>query len=157
MNLLFASLLTLIHPFFISVIEMKHNVRDKNIEISVRIFTDDLEAAIKKNSHTTIDLQTSNSKPDANAIIAKYLQSKLQFTVNDKPQAIKYLGYEIQKESVWVYAEISDVAILKKLNLNCTLLYDYQQKQTNILNIQANGEDKSYKLDYPSNKVQFSW
>jgi len=157
MNLFIASLLTLIHPFFISVIDMKHNIKDKNIEISVRIFTDDLEAAIKKNNHTTIDLATTNLKPETNAIVAKYLQSKLQVTVNNKLQTVKYVGYEIQKESVWIYAEVEDVTTLKKLSINCSLLYDYQEKQMNIFNIKANGSEKNYKLDFPKSTVEFTW
>ena len=68
---------------------MKHNVKDKTIEISAKVFVDDLEAVLKKNYHTTFDLSTATSKPETNAIVAKYLQSKLQLTVNDKLQTIK--------------------------------------------------------------------
>lgn len=145
------------HPFFVSVIDMKHNVKDKTIEISAKIFVDDLEAVLKKNYNTIIDLSTSTSKPETNAVVAKYLQSKLQLTINDKRQTIKYIGYEVQKESVWIYAEVDDVATIKKMNINCNLLYDYQDKQMNIFNVKANGSEKNYKLDYPKSSVEFVW
>lgn len=151
------SFLTFFHPFFVSVIDMKHNVKDKTIEISAKVFVDDLEAVLKKNYNTTFDLSTASSKPETNAIVAKYLQSKLQLTINDKRQTIKYIGYEIQKESVWIYAEVDDVATIKKMNINCNLLYDYQDKQMNIFNIKANGSEKNYKLDSPKSSVEFVW
>jgi hypothetical protein len=157
LSFLLSSFFTLIHPFFVSVIDMKHNVKDKTIEISAKVFVDDLEAVLKKNYHTTFDLSTATSKPETNAIVAKYLQSKLQLTVNDKLQTIKYIGYEIQKESVWIYAEVDNVTSLKKLNINCNLLYDYQDKQMNIFNVKANGSEKNYKLDYPKSSVEFVW
>ena len=145
------------HPFFVSVIDIKHNAKDKNVEMSIRVFTDDLEATIKKNIHTNIDLSTGTTKPEVNKLVANYIQSKLQLTINDKPQTIKYIGYEIQKESVWIYVEISDIATIKKMNINCNLLYDYQTKQSNIFNVKANSTEKNYKLDYPNSTVEFSW
>ncbi len=157
MLFILSSFLAFFHPFFVSVIDMKHNVKEKTIEISTKVFVDDLEAVLKKNYHTTFDLATSTSKPETNAVVAKYLQSKLQLTVNDKRQTIKYIGYEIQKESVWIYAEVDDIVSLKKINISCNLLYDYQDKQMNIFNVKANGSEKNYKLDYPKTSVEFVW
>ena len=156
-SLILSSFLTLIHPFFVSVIDIKHNAKDKNVEMSIRVFTDDLEATIKKNIHTNIDLSTGTTKPEVNKLVANYIQSKLQLIINDKPQTIKYVGYEIQKESVWIYVEINDIPAIKKMNINCNLLYDYQTKQSNIFNVKANGTEKNYKLDYPNSNVEFSW
>ena len=157
MLFILSSFLAFFHPFFVSVIDMKYNVKEKTIEISTKVFVDDLEAVLKKNYHTTFDLSTAASKPETNAVVAKYLQSKLQLTVNDKRQTIKYIGYEIQKESVWIYAEVDDIVSLKKINISCNLLYDYQDKQMNIFNVKANGSEKNYKLDYPKSSVEFSW
>jgi hypothetical protein len=141
----------------VSVIDIKHNAKDKTIEISTKIFVDDLEAILKKNNNKTFDLSNTTLKSETNAVVAKYLQSKLQLTINGKPQTIKYIGYEIQKESVWIYAEVEDVTTLKKLSINCSLLYDYQEKQMNIFNIKANGGEKNYKLDFPKSTVEFTW
>ena len=31
----------ILHPFFISVTEINHNIKDKSLEVSCKIFTDD--------------------------------------------------------------------------------------------------------------------
>ncbi len=152
-----SSFITFLHPFFVSVIDIKHNVKDKTIEISTKIFVDDLEKIINKNYHTKIDLSATIHNPENQAAIAKYMQSKLQIFNDNKLLPIKYIGYEVQKESVWIYAEIDGVTTIKKLTINCNLLYDYQEKQTNIFNIKANGSEKNYKLDYPKSSVDFIW
>ena len=157
MTFILSFLLSALHPFFVSVIDIKHNVKDKTIEISTKVFVDDLEAVLKKNYNVTSDLSKSTNNAAANSCVANYVQKKLQLTINDKPQTIKYIGYEIQKESVWSYAEVGDVVSLKKLSINCNLLYDYQDKQMNIFNVKANGSEKNYKLDYPKSIVEFSW
>ncbi len=152
-----SSLLSLIHPFFVSVIDMKHNAKDKNLEVSVRVFIDDVEAVLKKNYNSTVDLSKSTKDAAVNNFIAKYIQSKLQLTINGKQQTIKYIGYEIQKESAWIYVEVNDIVSINSMSIKCNFLYDYQTKQTNIFNIKANGVEKNYKLDFPNETVSFSW
>ena len=151
------SLLSFLHPFFVSVIDMKHNAKDKNVEISVRVFIDDLETVLKKNYNSTTDISTSTKDAAVNSFIAKYIQAKLQLTINGKQQTTKYIGYEIQKESAWIYVEVNDVATINSLSVKCNLLYDYQAKQSNIFNIKANGVEKNYKLDFPNETVAFRW
>ncbi len=146
-----------LHPFFVSVIDIKHNVKGKNIEVSIRVFTDDLETTLKKNYKKNVDLSTGNAKPEVNNAVASYIQSKLQLNVDGKVKTLKYVGYEVQKESVWIYAEVNDVATIKKLNVTCNLLYEFQEKQSNIINATVGGTEKNYKLDNPKNSVEFTW
>ena len=48
--------IALIHPFFVSVIEIQHNPKEASAEISVRVFTDDLEKTLQAYSKEKIDL-----------------------------------------------------------------------------------------------------
>ncbi|MCX6208761.1 MAG: hypothetical protein NTZ59_04500 [Bacteroidetes bacterium] len=156
-SLILSSFLSLLHPFFVSVVDIKHNVKDKNVEISVRVFTDDLESTLKKNYKQNVDLANGSAKADVNKVVSNYIQSKLHLAINDKPQALKYIGYEIQKESVWIYVEVANITAIKKLNVNCNLLYEFQEKQSNIINATANGVEKNYKLENPNAGVEFIW
>lgn len=157
MHYLIVALLLWLHPFFVSVIDMKHNEKDKSIEVSLRIFTDDLEGALKKNYNLITDLGKDVNNNLLNNAVAKYIQSKLQITVDGKAKTMKYIGYEIIKESAWVYVEFDDVNLVKKIDMSCSLLYDCQDKQSNIFNIKANGTEKNYKLDYPKTTVALVW
>ena len=46
---LMTGIVSLMHPFFISVIEVNHNAKDATVEISVRIFNEDFENTETKN------------------------------------------------------------------------------------------------------------
>ena len=150
-------LLTLMHPFFVSVIDVNHNAKDKNIEISVKIFVDDFEATLKKNYQRNIDLHKASNDVQVNKLIHNYIETKLQIVIDGKPQTMNYLGFDVQKESVWIFLEVNEIHHLKKINFNCNLLYDFEQKQMNIINAKANGLEKNYRLDYPKSSLEFVW
>ena len=150
-------IVSLLHPFFISVIEINHNTKEANVEVSVRIFTNDFEKTLQK--YTTAKLDILN--PPDNAFLEKqistYLSQKIKLKINGQPVTANYIGHEIQKESVWSYFEIPKVAELKKLEIDCSLLYDFEKTQSNIIHVKSNGEDKSYKLDCPKSVAVFDF
>jgi hypothetical protein len=152
---LMISLFTFLHPFFISVIEINHNAKEKSVEVSVRAFVDDVESTLSKNNNVKVDLNNPKDKAALDQLIAKYMTQKIQISIDGKPQSMQYIGYEVKQESVWVYFEIEHINTLKKVDVHCNLLYDFQQKQINIFHVKANGKEKSYKLEYPKTIAGF--
>lgn len=153
---LMVGFVALVHPFFVSVIELNHNAKDKTVEISVRVFTDDFEATLKKFGNTTIDLTNPTNKTKLDQLIVDYVRQKLSIQIDGKATVLEYVGYEVKKESVWIYFEIDKIASLKKVAINCNFLYDFEAKQINIFHVKANGKEESYKLEYPKTTNLFS-
>jgi hypothetical protein len=147
----------IIHPFYVSIIEINHNAKDKSIEISVRIFSDDLETALGKYNHNNIDLAKPANKPIIDKYINQYIQNKLHIFIDGQPINFVYVGYEIQKESTWCYFEETNVNRVKKVNIKSDLLYELQPQQMNIFHVKVNGIEKSYKLDNPATEANFSF
>ncbi len=150
-------ILTLIHPFFVSVIEINHNAKDATVEISVRVFTEDLEKTLQKYTPTKVDIANPPDNDFIEKQISTYLSQKLKLKIDGRPVTLNYVGHEIQKESVWCYLEVPKVADLKKLEVNCTLLYDFEKTQSNIFHVKGKNTEKSYKLDYPKNSTVFEF
>lgn len=147
----------LFHPFFVSVIQIDQNAKEKSLEVSVRIFAEDFEATLKKFGNTKLDLQHPTDKVATDKLINTYLQTKLQLKVDGKPVTMHYIGYEQKLESIWVYLEVDNVPSLKKLDINCNLLYEFEQKQSNIIHVKALTGDKSFKLDNPKTSTSFEF
>ncbi|HXL58320.1 MAG TPA: DUF6702 family protein, partial [Chitinophagaceae bacterium] len=55
LQLLMIAYVGLIHPFFVSMTDINYNSKEKELEISVRIFTDDFENTLRKYHSTKID------------------------------------------------------------------------------------------------------
>lgn len=154
---LLTGIVALVHPFYISVIEINHNAKEATVEISVRVFTTDIEKTLQK--YTTAKIDVTNP-PDNNFLdkqISQYLSKNIKLKINGQPAVLNYIGHEIQKESVWSYFEITKVADMKKLEVDCTLLYDFETSQSNIIHIKNKGVDKSFKLDYPKSAAVFDF
>ncbi len=150
-------MMSALHPFFISVVEIEHNAKEASIEISIRTYTDDLEKMIQKEFNVNLDLNQANQKEQANKFINLYMQKKLGLRSNGIQYKMEYVGFEIQKESSWSYFEIKEVKQLKQLNVFCEILFGIDPNQINIIHVTSSGQRKSYELASPKNLTQFNF
>lgn len=154
---LFTALLGLLHPFFVSVIDINHNQQEKTLEISVRIFTDDLEKTLQQFGKTKVDLMHPTDKKATEALLSNYLNRQLQLSVDGKAVKGQLLGFEQIKESTWCYLEVENIQAFTSMNIHCELLYDFEKNQINIFHVKNKGTEKSYKLEYPKSTVRFDF
>ncbi|MCA6440383.1 MAG: DUF6702 family protein [Sediminibacterium sp.] len=147
----------LIHPFFVSVIEIQHNPKEASAEISVRIFTDDLEKTLQPYSKEKIDLLKPINKAATDQVLSNYILKTVKIKVNGQTIKPNFLGFENIKESTWSYFEATGISDIKKIEIDCSLLHDFEKNQINIFHIKVKGQDKSYKLDYPERLVHFDF
>lgn len=145
------------HPFYVSVVEINHNSSDKTLEISCKLFADDMEDVLKQQFKTSVDLTSNNQQAQNNKLITAYVQAHLQVAADDKAQKLQYVGFEKESESVYCYFEVPQADAPKKLTVTNSLLHDFTKSQINIIHVMANGQRKSHKLDYPNTAVSFTF
>lgn len=146
-----------LHPFYISVTEITHNDKEKTLEVSCKIFIDDLENTLKKNYNTVVDLSNEKQETQNDKFISDYISKNLLLNADGKVSKCNYIGFEKDGESVYCYFEISNIPTLKKLDVTNSLLQDFTDKQINIMHITVKGKRKSYKLDFPNKQASFSF
>lgn len=156
-NWLLPALFSFMHPFYVSVTEINHNAAEKTLEISNKVFADDLEEVLKKNYRVTVDLSNAAQQAQNNKIVADYFLKHVAITADGRTSQLTYLGFEKDKESVYCYFEVNNVTSLKKIELTNSILQDLNDKQINIMHVVVGGTRKSYKLDFPDKKATFSF
>ena len=149
--------MAVLHPFFIAVIDISHNEKEATAEISVRIFTDDLEKTLQKYTKAKIDITNPADKTLIDQQLTAYINNTLHIKINGAPVKAKYIGYEIIKESTWAYFEVQGIKEMKKVEVDCNLLYDFENSQINLFHVKRKGQEKSYKLDHPKRTASFSF
>ena len=154
---LLISLLHWFHPFYVSVTEIHHNAQDKTLEVSCKVFADDMEEVLKKGATRPIDLSNEKQKLQNDALIRDYVAKHLFLNAEGKAVKLSYVGFEKDKESVYCYFEVLNVPTLTKLQLVNSLLQDLNEEQINIMHVVVNGVRKSYKLDFPKKEATFSF
>lgn len=146
-----------IHPFYVSVTEINHNARDKNLEISCKIFTDDFETALGKASGTKVDLFNPKDKEAVEKQITAYIKKHLVIKLDNKPVSLEFVGFERESEAVWSYLQVSSTNPPKKIDISNDLLYDCFDQQINLMHISVSGNRKSTKLNYPDANASFQF
>lgn len=145
------------HPFYISVTEINHNAIEKTLEISCKVFTDDMEKTLKKNYKTNIDIIKPKDKTSLVKMITEYINNHLKISVDGKIVSYKYVGNETDDSYAYVYLQIDNIASVKKIEITNSLLYDFIDKEINIMHVVVNGNRKSTRLEYPDTVAMFEW
>ena len=144
------------HPFYVSVIDIGHNEKNKSLEISIKIFTEDFEKTLNSLNQKKINFVQESDKDLINLYIHNYIQQKLKIINDKKKLSMQFVGYEIQQESVWCYFEIEQISMLNKLDIECNILYDFTENQINIFHLKYRGKEQSYKLNFPDTHFSFT-
>ncbi|WEK35214.1 MAG: hypothetical protein P0Y53_22215 [Candidatus Pseudobacter hemicellulosilyticus] len=146
------------HPVYISVTELEYNATDKTLELSCKIFTDDLEKALEQQFDRKLDLSKPASKAEADKLVAAYIQKKVQVTVDGKAVNLHFVGYERERDVVWSYFAADGVSNPpQKIQLRNELLYASFKEQINLMHVTVSGKRKSSRLDNPKNTAVFEF
>lgn len=130
------------HAFHTSVTELQYNAKTKSLEISVRVFTDDLQTALtKENGNKKVVLE----KNDAfDALVQRYISKRFVLISPLKQRrAYTYVGKEQEKDATWIYLEMPIKESLKGTSILNEVLMETFDDQTNIVNIIYPQEKKS--------------
>lgn len=145
------------HPFYIGVTEINHNAADKTLEISCKVFMEDLEEVLKKTSRKAVHLSDAAQHSQNEALVNQYFQQHLRLVVGGKAAALQFIGFEKEAESVYAYFESSGVAAVKKLDIENSILHDFTSEQINIIHATVGGQRKSTKLNFPAHTASFQF
>lgn len=145
------------HPIYVSVTEIEHNAKDKSLEVSCKIFTDDFEKTLRLTYKTYVDLLKPKDKNATNKLVADYVQKHLLIKVDGKPVALQFLGYEQDEEGIVSYYQVNNINTVKKLDITDNILFEYKKEQLSIIHTTVNGNKKSTKLINPDDKASFDF
>ena len=108
MPLLLALLLWLAparHAYHASITEMRYNAARKQLELSIKVFTDDFEKALSKGQPAHVSLATPGPLPTA--LASAYLKRTFEVkTLTGKPLPLAFLGLQAEKDAYWIYAKV---------------------------------------------------
>ncbi|HEY1056954.1 MAG TPA: DUF6702 family protein [Emticicia sp.] len=133
-----------LHAFHTSLTEIQYNAREKSLEITIRLFTDDLENALTKiNNGKKVMIGGKNDNSDA--LLNKYIQQHFAIiTPQKQKKAINYLGKELEGDATWVYVEIPESQVMKDHTLYNDLMQEMFDDQTNLVNFFYAGSKKTF-------------
>lgn len=145
------------HPFHVSLTEIRMNTGKGNVEVSCRMFTDDLQQAVRKLYISKADLRKTPDDETVNRYVFEYIRSNLSITIGDARISLQWVGYENEEEYTWCYLESTGVMITNAVLVLNTLLFDVNTEQVNMIHCYKDEVRKSTKLDQPENEAVFEF
>lgn len=133
-----------LHAYHTSLTEIQYNAQEKSLEISIRMFTDDLETALTK-ANNGQKVMIGGKNDNSEAILNKYVQQHFAVLVSQKQKrAMNVLGKETEGDATWVYVEIPNAQDFKGNILYNNIMQELFDDQTNLVNFIQPGGKKTY-------------
>jgi hypothetical protein len=140
----FVGLTSTTHKFYVSLTQIDVNKDTHKLEISTRIFTDDLQAAVFEISGKKLGLGTDNVLPGADSLLFAYLNSTMNFRQDGKNLVINFIGKEVEADVTWIYLETKEGILLKMpIEITNSTLQERFPDQKNLVNLKYGKETSS--------------
>ncbi len=123
------------HPFYVSICQIDFNKEHQTLEISVKTFVNDLLLALKEGGSPELFLGEERENEKADDYIYDYLKRNLKIKVNGKTVSYSFIGKELETDVVWSYLEIEGVTELNKIEVECSVLTEVFESQSNIIQV----------------------
>ena len=143
-----------LHPFHLSVCEIFINEKTSSFEVSQKVFLDDMENSLKETyKWENLDIVNPHNKERLDSIIRHYFLKNITLYNSDKEIPLYFLGYEIEKDVLWIYMESKPQKHTNTFFIQNTVLIDFFSDQINIIHCKKNNISQSVKLERNKKKT----
>jgi hypothetical protein len=144
---LFYSFLLFLHPIHLSVSEINYSEKDKALQITSRIFLDDLELSIQKQlNKPNLDLLEPGKDLTTEKLISEYVLQHLSVKLDGKIQKLNFLGFEREDPAIICYIEIENIKKFKTIEIKNDVIMETHNDQSNLVHVTYKGPVKSLRL-----------
>ena len=140
------------HKFYVAVYQINYAPEKEMLQITSRIFADDLNKALEKKYNKKLYLGTEKESSEDLVLLKKYLSEHFTVKVNGQSRPINFLSKELEGDVLICYSSIKDVSKLKTLEVYNAVLVDWDSEQQNITHFTILGKKQSFLFTASSTK-----
>ena len=148
------------HPLYFSMTDVDVDAQRRNIMLSIRIFTDDLETVLHNKYNVDGWIGTAGEHRDSRRLLVEYVNERFSIIVNNG-ERIELVtdSMVINKEDeamMWFYMKGVAKQPIRKIEIDNRLLTDFFSSQMNLLIFSSGRNEKWEKLNRKKHKIEFS-
>ena len=141
-----------LHKEYYSLTKIDYNKEEKALQITMRLFTNDMEYTLNKLFEKSLELGTTKEIDDANKLLEIYLNQKFSIHINEKSTSYKFIGKEFEKDLMYVYLESNTIENISHISIQNAILTESFPEQENIIKLNINSQRKSLILTKENDK-----
>ncbi|MCY7356577.1 MAG: hypothetical protein LH609_03750 [Rudanella sp.] len=132
------------HEYHASVTNMQYNPKERVFEVSVRMFTDDLEKTLTRENGGQRVIFDKKYEKNNDHLLEKYIRKHFALqTAQKQRKAFNYVGHETEADAQWVYLELPYPEPFQGVNIQQSVLLDMFDDQVNLVTINYNSQKKT--------------
>lgn len=136
-----------IHKFYVSIYQINYVPEKKRIQITSRIFMDDLNYVLEKNFKKKVNIGEPIEREEDVAMMKKYIEDNFLIKINGKQKQINFLSKEVDNNVVICYFRIKDIPKINSIEILNKVLLDLNSDQQNIIQTNILGKKKSLMFE----------
>lgn len=135
-----------IHKFYVAIYKVEFAPQKKMLQITTRIFVDDLNIALEKKYNRKAFLGEDKESENDIILLKKYLAEKFIIKVNGEQKSMSFLSKELENNVLICYLNSKEISKIKTLEIQNSVLTEIYDEQQNIIQANFNGEKHSLLL-----------
>lgn len=135
-----------LHKFYVAIYQINYAPQKKMIQITTRIFSDDLNDALEFKFKKKTFIGTEKESPEDVVLLKKYLAEKFTIKVDGQFKPMNFLSKEVENNVLICYLNIKDISKINNKEVQNSIITEIYPEQQNIIQSKLNGEKDSLLL-----------
>ncbi|WP_396178809.1 DUF6702 family protein [Flavobacterium sp.] len=132
------------HKFYVSIYQVDIAPEKRRIEITARIFIDDLNLALEYEFKTKTNIGEKSETAEDLVLLEKYMIKHLRVAIDGNDKKIIFHNKEIENNVVILYLKINDVKKIQTLKIFNNALLELYSDQQNIIQTHFYNKKRNY-------------
>ena len=128
-----------VHKFYMAIYQINYAPEKKMLQITARIFVDDLNNTLVKKYQKKINLGSEKETEEDLNLFKKYFSEKFYIKVNGQLKPIRFLSKEMEGDVLICYFSIKDIHNINVLEIYNSVITDSNSEQQNIMHFNVSG------------------
>lgn len=125
---------------------VNHNAQNETLEITMDIFTDDLEFALQEGKGELMRLGDEREHVDADYLIEEYIAQHFDLWIDGRKLELLFLGKDVQHDLTYCFLEIGNIQDFHTMRFKHDLLCEMYVDQRNFVEINFGGWNEQLVL-----------
>lgn len=144
------------HAIYVSVVEIEQ-LQDQNGVMRVKVFYDDLEAAIQNYSGNRIVLNDELSCNQNSIKLEEYFTEHLKLSIQGDPINYQFTSCEKNGDSIWLEFEFNSTVVWRTLRIENDHFMELFPTQTNVFSVTGPSGKRMFKLTKSESVYELSF
>lgn len=141
-----------VHKFYVALYQVNYAPDKKMLQITTRIFVDDLNAAVGKKYSKKINLGSDNETVEDVTLLKKYFSEKFYIKVNGQTKPIHFLSKEMEGDVLICYFSMKEIQKINTLEIYNAVITEGNSEQQNIMHFNVSGVKNTLLFTESSSK-----